>query len=197
MKKSRKAFTLVELLIVIVVIGILAGMMMLASGKATNSAEAAKIIGNMTQIKKAFHLWYLNNHDRVIKEAKSGYNEYKIKQGNTTIFPSEFIKSKGGDKEIMKYISNGSSIKLKDKASANKEGDYAVVALNYSTKWYICYNLGNNTALKKILAAKQSSSQLIGANSINIGGAGGIGDARTNPYIDQKYVCMLMLQLSE
>jgi prepilin-type N-terminal cleavage/methylation domain-containing protein len=59
--KARKSgFTLVELLIVTVIIGILAGMMMLMMGSATDGAEATKLINDLRLVKSAALLYYLD-----------------------------------------------------------------------------------------------------------------------------------------
>ena len=57
--KARKSgFTLVELLIVTIIIGILAGMMMLTMGSATDGAAASKIINDLRLLKSASLLFY-------------------------------------------------------------------------------------------------------------------------------------------
>lgn len=51
--KRCKAFTLVEILVVVIIIGILAGIMMLAAGAAIDKAEATKIMNNLMTLKTA------------------------------------------------------------------------------------------------------------------------------------------------
>ena len=64
--KLRKGFTLVELLIVIVIIGILAGAMLLASGAATASAEASNIVSNLRSLQSASLMFFADNMDALM-----------------------------------------------------------------------------------------------------------------------------------
>ena len=64
-RKMRKGFTLVELLIVIVIIGILAAAMLLSSGSATDSAEASNIISDLRGLKSACLMLYVDSMDVV------------------------------------------------------------------------------------------------------------------------------------
>ncbi|MDR3255849.1 MAG: prepilin-type N-terminal cleavage/methylation domain-containing protein [Synergistaceae bacterium] len=60
--QTRKGgFTLVELLIVIVIIGILAGMMMLTMGSATDGADASKLVNDLRLLKSSSLLYYADN----------------------------------------------------------------------------------------------------------------------------------------
>ncbi|MBQ7168614.1 MAG: type II secretion system protein [Synergistaceae bacterium] len=72
MTRTRKGFTLVELLIVIVVIGILSAMMMMSSSEAVTSAKASTIISNLRNLKTAALAYYNDNMDNYDSGA-SGY----------------------------------------------------------------------------------------------------------------------------
>ena len=60
---KRKGFSLVELLVVIVIMGILGAGVMLSSGGAVASARALTIINDLRSLKEAALLFYLDNPD--------------------------------------------------------------------------------------------------------------------------------------
>ena len=102
MKSSvRRGFTLVELLIVIVVIGVLSAMMMLSSTEAVASAKANNIISNLHNWKKAALEWYADNVDKVDSDGRirADYAIYsdsaKLSNFAENVKPSDIAKYLG------------------------------------------------------------------------------------------------------
>jgi len=62
MKARHGGFTLVELLIVIIIIAILAGMLLLATGSATDNAEATRIVNDLRNLKAAAMMSFVDNN---------------------------------------------------------------------------------------------------------------------------------------
>ncbi|MCD7954043.1 MAG: prepilin-type N-terminal cleavage/methylation domain-containing protein [Synergistaceae bacterium] len=56
-QKHKRAFTLVEVLIVIIIIGILAGLIMLSSGSATDSADRTRCVADRRSLRSALYIF--------------------------------------------------------------------------------------------------------------------------------------------
>ncbi len=71
--KTKKAFTLIELLIVIAIIGILASVALVSLSSARLKAKTAKSIAQITAIHKALEAYYVNSGSYPISSGWQGY----------------------------------------------------------------------------------------------------------------------------
>ena len=193
---KRKGFTLVELLIVIVVIGVLSAMMMLSSTEAVTSAKAAKIISDMRVMKTAILEWYMDNMDRVGKYN----NEYyvytdKSKIGKSKgLYIGEFAKTKEGQAELQKYLGNSAYVNIgntheqdENWGKKNATGSYVIASetrgeVSQAVKagtakakkltgcsWYVGYCFGYSEGkLKEKIEARASSLGLTGGDKKDV-----------------------------
>ena len=158
MKESavRRGFTLVELLIVIVVIGILSAMMMLSSTEAVSSARAADIISDLRNLKTAALAWYADNLDEI--EAL----------GNQDAFPGEDDVTQANEAKIWQYMGNANNADKIQGYGGGKHSDYKYSFGSRDDRtnmWYVWCRVNDDMNVRKKLAARASSVGLVGASS--------------------------------
>lgn len=155
MKRTRKGFTLVELLIVVAIVGVLATMMTMSSTEAVDSAGANTIIENLQALKLAAYQMYM----------------YKPETAKLTI---EFQKSDGnkitedGTETVEGVL--GSYLGKKADILVAKTGNTPKYGLaGDKDAWYVVYqpDTEDSAGVKAKLKAGAKKAELLGAASAN------------------------------
>ena len=128
--RTKKGFTLVEMLIVIMIIGVLSSMMMISSTESINSAKASDIITTLNNIKIAALAHYVDSFDVY----------------NSTNSPELDIAN------IKPYLNNGNSLSSEYDVKQNNKSWFATYT--FTT------NSGSNSEIKSKLAGRAQSSGL-------------------------------------
>ncbi len=134
MKRTRKGFTLVELLIVVAIVGVLAAMMTLANSGATSSAAAAKIATGFKVIRSAAAMYvmdsrdeatpdYFNAHstDYVGPESKTLLYKYTLESVDATNWSVSYTFKEPGSKDIVvKFAKTSKDLSMTGTANSAK-----------------------------------------------------------------------------
>lgn len=149
--KKYKGFTLVELMIVIVVIGILASMMAVSSSESVSTANASNIISNLRNYSMAAMALYT---DKMGEKD----NKYVKLPGDASDDPDDITE------DVKKYLHN--------KGKTNEKGIYYVYrkketkdGKNYQV-WWAGYEFGDDEGrVKEKLAGRADNAQLKGTST--------------------------------
>ena len=148
-----KGFTLVELMIVLVVIGVLSIMIMFSSSEAVDSANATKIINNLGAFQRAGLAYYNDNMDTINKDP-SKYKPDLDGEGRTIL--KYFDKSLADDSQALKKRAD----ELKKEGYAFKWG---FNSSKRQTRWYITYTFKKDeNGVKNKFAGRAKSLKLLG-----------------------------------
>ena len=193
----RRGFTLVELLIVIVVIGVLAAMMILSSTEAVTSAKAADVINNMQVIRKAA-LQYLADYLPSINKDPSKYAPDLGIYGGTG--GSQFDEDSPHYK-FLDYIGQfdlkgdyeknwGAKTSHRNKARILASQGYEMRQGQYShrnLRWYVMYHI-TDKRIKAKLAGKAKSEGFLNEKAYTHEGSYDFVD--TDYYDGGDYICL-------
>ena len=147
MKKMRRGFTLLELLVVIGVMGIMSSMAMIAGQQTTDAARATNIADNLEKAAAAMMMYYSDNADVIAVEGVK--DDGSIKASDVLAGTNAYLKS---------------TSQLVDTAAAGK---YAITidGTAPAQTWWIVYTLPDNdlTGVGPIMKNKASRLGLMKA----------------------------------
>ena len=178
MKINRKGFTLVELLIVIVVIGVLAAMFILSSTESVTSAKASNIITNLQLLKRAVLAWHMDNREKVLRNGmvKIGNETHPIQEwSDSALKLSNYFSHLGGSAINLNSVAQkaeGTSRKntdlgvgcygVCDGGTERDPNDDSIETAYHRQIWYVGYRFTENEeAVKEKLRARKESAGLV------------------------------------
>ena len=190
-RMRQKGFTLVELLIVILVIGILSAMMIFSSTEAVTSAKVSNVISNLRNLRTAITAWYLENTDKIEKGSSGVYlvrwsTAYQKNDDNLTpvqeLWDSRvkrngnIIDSSTFKSQILRYMENPDRVTATNRKQNNNQnasvlGGYVLEDNGGSnnekrSQWFIGYVVDNDS-MKKKFAGRAKSLGLLQENKKN------------------------------
>lgn len=150
LRAKKSGFTLVELLIVIMIIAILAGMLLLATGSATDTATATKIINDMRAAKSAALLIYMD----------SGQSWDWAKSANADNIKKSLDRYM--DRPLFGDGSPYSNIDIKNDIEVTLATDTSGTATSTSKRDLIGFTLGSSYNTDRIKAKLQGNAGRVG-----------------------------------
>ena len=138
----RKGFTLVEILIVIVVVGILTSMMTISMSASKISADASNIVTRLRNAKTAamaMYVQYLDTWEGNVNDAQKSFDMAEVRKflNNDKNYDNNYVLVRGG--------------------STNNIGDYAKV------KWYVAQDVLNTMTFSEMKMFSTTTTHIMTA----------------------------------
>ena len=200
--RRHEGFTLLEMLVAIITLGILSTVITLSVKTMSTTADANNIINNMIMLRHATLIWYKENLSRMVIDSKGGC---KINVNGVEQTFNEYVDNNSAD--ILRYLDNKNTLILRSgiRKDPNNTGDYTLQSVNDNKQWYVCYNSGTTSwtisnygeespilDIKQKLEGRASGLGLEGKNDITSNKLLGTYNAN-----DHKFACMLIMDFSK